>query len=73
MECFALCLMINLYTFQTLANESLLLPCLRRMLSFESKFTREAFRIISNLAARSQTWIQIGFIFYEFTFTVADD
>ncbi|KAK1381873.1 hypothetical protein POM88_019608 [Heracleum sosnowskyi] len=44
---------------QYLATDTLLLKCLRRMLSFESKFTKEACQIISNIAARSPTWIQV--------------
>ncbi|KAK1381779.1 hypothetical protein POM88_019514 [Heracleum sosnowskyi] len=44
---------------QTLANDSLLLKCLRRMLCFEPKFIKEACQIISNIAARSPTWIKV--------------
>ncbi|XP_017259084.1 uncharacterized protein LOC108228108 [Daucus carota subsp. sativus] len=44
---------------QTLANDSLLLQCLRMMLCFKfKKFSKEACQIISNIAARSQPWIQ---------------
>ncbi|KAK1356572.1 hypothetical protein POM88_049828 [Heracleum sosnowskyi] len=44
---------------QTLANDSRLLQCLGMMLRFEfKKFTKEACQIISNIAARRQSWIQ---------------
>ncbi|KAK1383040.1 hypothetical protein POM88_020775 [Heracleum sosnowskyi] len=43
----------------TLANDSALLRCLRRMLCFEPKFIKETCQIISNIAARSRTWIKI--------------
>ncbi|KAK1381877.1 hypothetical protein POM88_019612 [Heracleum sosnowskyi] len=44
---------------QTLADDSALLRCLRRMLCFEPKFVKEVCQIISNIAARSRTWIKV--------------
>ncbi|KAK1385510.1 hypothetical protein POM88_023245 [Heracleum sosnowskyi] len=49
----------NSNQIQTLANDSRLLQGLGMMLRFEiKKFTKEACQIISNIAARRQSWIQ---------------